>query len=258
MAARRGRKLWITLLVVVVVLGALYVVADRIAAYAAARTVATQVKKELVARDITTPSDPTVTIGGFPFLTQVARGHYDKITIHVDHPSSQGVALDALDVVASGVNAPTSALINRTGTVTADTVTGTATLGWAGVNKLMNTSGFGGSGATASARPDGQVQVRVPVSVAGFSTTVIATGTLVPVGQGLIRLKINNVATEGGDLPPVISRLVGTIEQSLSIDIKIPPLPYHLVIKDVKATPQGATVTATGANVPIVGGGTGP
>ena len=96
MAASRGRKIWIVLLILVVVLGGLFVAADRIAAYAAERTIASQAKKELVARDITSPSDPTVGVGGFPFLTQVAQGRYDKITIHVDHPSSQGITLDNL------------------------------------------------------------------------------------------------------------------------------------------------------------------
>jgi hypothetical protein len=250
---RRGRRAVVALLVLVVVLGVLFVVADRIAAYAAARTIATQTKHQLAARDISTPSDPTVTVGGFPFLTQVARGRYHDITIHVDHPSSQGVTFDTLDVVANGVNAPTSAIINRTGTITADTVTGTTSLGWAGVNKLMNTSGFGGAGASASAQPDGQVQVHVPVSFGGVSTTIVATGTP-SVGQGVIHLKINKVAAEGGDLPGVISGLVGSIKQSLSVDIKIPPLPYGLVVKDVKASQQGLSVTATAAHVALSGG----
>src|SRR5256885_16828783 len=153
MAASRGRKIWIVLLILVVVLGGLFVASDRIAAYAAERTIASQTKKELVARDITSPSDPTVAVGGFPFLTQVARGRYDKITIHVDHPTSQGVTLDALDVTAKGVNASTDALMNGTGQITADDVSGTTSLGWDGVNKLMKTSGFGGSRAPPSARP---------------------------------------------------------------------------------------------------------
>jgi len=250
---RRGRKLWVALLVLIVVLGGLFLVADRVAAYVAARTIATQAKKELAARDITTPSDPTVTVGGFPFLTQVAKGRYQSITIHVDHPSSQGVTFDTLDVVADGVNASTSAVINRTGTITADTVTGTTSLGWAGVNKLMNTSGFGGAGASASAMPDGQVQVKVPVSLAGISTTIVATGNLT-VGQGVAHLKINNVTAEGGTLPSVINGLVGSIKQSLSVDIKIPPLPYGLVVKDVKASQQGLAVTATAANVALSSG----
>ncbi|OLB65338.1 MAG: hypothetical protein AUI10_07250 [Actinobacteria bacterium 13_2_20CM_2_72_6] len=153
MAASRGRKIWIVLLILVVVLGGLFVASDRIAAYAAERTIASQTKKELVARDITSPSDPTVAVGGFPFLTQVARGRYDKITIHVDHPTSQGVTLDALDITAKGVNASTDALMNGTGQITADDVSGTTSLGWDAVNKLMKTSGFGGSGATARRCP---------------------------------------------------------------------------------------------------------
>src|SRR5437588_11571469 len=146
MAASRGRKIWIVLLILVVVLGGLFVAGDRIAAYAAERTIASQAKKELAARNITSPSDPTVAVRGFPLLTQGARGRYDKITIHVDHPSSQGVALDALDVTARGVNASTDALMNGTGQITADDVSGTTSLGWDGVNKLINS--FGVAAAT--------------------------------------------------------------------------------------------------------------
>ncbi len=253
MAAGRGRRVWIGFVVVLIVFVGLFVAADRIAAFAAQRTIADQAKKELAARDITSPSEPTVAVGGFPFLTQVARGRYDRITIHVDHPTSQGVTLDALDVTAKGVNASTSALVNGTGKITADDVTGSTSVSWAGVNKLMNTSGFGGSGATASALPDGQVQVKVPVSLAGISTTVVATGNL-SVGQGTVHLKINKVTTEGGTLPAVLSGLVGSIKQSLSVDIKIPQLPYNLQVRDVKASLGGLAVTAVAANVPISNG----
>src|SRR5438034_344800 len=151
MAASRGRRVGISLIVVLVVLVGLFVAIDRVAAFAAERTIADQAKKELAARNITSPSDPTVSVSGFPFLTQVARGRYDQITIHIDHPSSQGVTLDVLDVTARGVNASTSALMNGTGQITADAVTGTTSLGWDGVDKLMNTSGVGGAKATASA-----------------------------------------------------------------------------------------------------------
>ena len=157
MAASRGRRIGVSLIVVLVVLGGLLVAADRIAAFAAERTISEQAKKELAARSITSSSEPTVAVGGFPFLTQVARGKYDRISIHVDHPTSQGVTLDRLDVTARGVNASTGALVNGTGKITADDVSGTTSLGWDSVNKLMNTSGFGGGGASASALPDGRV-----------------------------------------------------------------------------------------------------
>jgi hypothetical protein len=252
MAASRGRRFTIVLVVLLLLLVGLLAAADRLAAYAAERSVAAQTKKELAARDITTPSEPTVTVGGFPFLTQVARGKYDRITIHLDRPTSQGVTLDTLDVVATGVNAPTSTLVNGTGTVTADDVTGTAVLNWAAVNKLMNTSGFGGTSATASALPDGEVQVRVPVSLGDVSTTVVATGTL-KVDDAVVHLNITKVETEGGTIPPVISRLIGSIKQSLSVDVRIPQLPYNLKVRSVTAAPQGLSVTANAVNVPISG-----
>src|SRR5437763_1966340 len=110
-----------------------------------------------------------------------------------------------------------------------------------------------GGGASAGALPDGQVQVKVPVSFAGVSTTIVATGNLT-VGQGVAHLKINQVSSEGGALPSVISGLIGSIKQSLSVDIKIPPLPYGMVVKDVKASEQGLAVTATAANVALSGG----
>jgi hypothetical protein len=116
----------------------------------------------------------------------------------------------------------------------------------------MNARGFGGANARASALPDGQVQVRVPVSVAGIATTIVATGTLA-IGTGLVHVVINNVTTEGGDIPAAISRLIGRIKQSLSIDVKIPPLPYNLQLRTVRANPQGLTVTALAVNVPLSG-----
>ena len=47
---------------------------------------------------------------------------------------------------------------------------------------------------------------------------------------------------------------VGSIKQSLSVEIKIPKLPYNLEIRDVKTSQQGLTVSATAANVPLSGG----
>jgi hypothetical protein len=95
------------------------------------------------------------------------------------------------------------------------------------------------------------------VTVAGVSTTIIATGDLT-VTQTAVHLKINKVDAEGGGvLPAVVSRLVGSIKQSLSIDIKIPKLPYNLQVKDVKASTSGLAVTAVAANVPLSGARTG-
>src|SRR6266542_4024755 len=101
--ARRGRRIGIAFTVVFVVLATLVVIGDRVAASTAEREIAKQAVKEMHARGITSPMEPTAKIGGFPFLTQVARGRYDKVTIEVDQPRTDVVRLTHLTLVATDV-----------------------------------------------------------------------------------------------------------------------------------------------------------
>jgi hypothetical protein len=254
MAASRGRKTLLVLVILVIALAGLFVIADRVAVYAAQRTVASQAKQQMSAQNITSPQDPSVKISGFPFLTQVVGGRYDKITIDVTKPTDQGVTLDDLTVVATGVNASASALINGNGQVTADNVTGTGRLGWDSVNKLIDLSQFNSTGATVSALPDGEVQITAPVKVLTLSTTVVATGTIAVAGDAA-HVTINKVNVQGGGIPAVLQAVLGSLKEQLSFTVKIPPLPYHLKIKSVQAKPAGVTVTATATNVPLAGAG---
>ena len=103
--ARRGRRSLIGLIVVLVVLAGLFVVADRIAVGIADRRLADQAATQLASRQITSAKKPTASIGGFPFLTQVLAGKYQKVTIDVDHPRTQRTTLDHLTIVANSVHA---------------------------------------------------------------------------------------------------------------------------------------------------------
>jgi hypothetical protein len=254
MSARRGRRVTIVLVVLLVLLGGLLVAADRVAAYAAERTVAHEASQELAAQQISQARDPVVHVCGFPFLTQVAHGRYQKITIDVIEPSAQGVTLDDLFVVATGINASTGALLHGTGEITADTVTGTARLDWDSVTKLIDLSQYGGTGATVSALPDGQVQITAPVTVGNVSATVIATGTI-EIADNVAKVHINTVNVAGGGIPPAVAQVLGGITRQLSFAVKIPPLPYHLKVRSVQARPEGVTITAEATAVPISGQG---
>jgi hypothetical protein len=255
MAAGRGRKAGIILLVLVIAVLGLLVIADRVAAYEASRTIADQAQKEMAARDITSPEKPTVSVGGFPFLTQVASGRYHKVTIHAKDLTEQGVKIDTLDVVATGVNAKASALLRGSGKVTADQVTGTAALGWQAVTKLINTSASGIKGVTVSALPDGQIQMRAPVTMLGVSTTILATGIL-EISGTTVKVHITKVETQGGNAPAIFNSVLDTLKNQLSVTVKIPALPYGLKIKTVRPTQTGIAVTAVASNVPIAGGTT--
>jgi hypothetical protein len=249
MAAGRGRKITTVLVILVLSLFALFLVGDRVAAYAASQELASQAQKEMQSRNISSPTKPTATISGFPFLTQVLRGRYDKVTIHAANLSSQGVTIDKLDVIATGIHAKTSTLINRTGDITADNVTGTARVGWAAVTTLIKKNGSV-DGLSVTALPDGQIQMRTPVSVLGVSTNVIATGT-VKVSGSTVHVTITKVQAAGGDVPPGLSSIIGSLKTALSVEIKIPTLPYNLKIRSVQSTVEGIVVTAFAQNVAL-------
>jgi hypothetical protein len=253
MAAGRGRKASLVLVILLVVLVGVFIAADRVAAFAAERTVASQVKKQMTAENISSPSDPKVDVTGFPFLTQVARGRYNKIKIDVPRPTTQGVTLDDFSAVATGINASTSALLNGNGDVTADNVSGTARLSWASVTKLID-SAEGIQGVTVSPLSGGQIQVKGPVKVLDLSTTVVATGTIKIVGDA-VKVNITKVNLDGGDLPPILGQVLSLLKEQLSVTIAIPALPYHLKIHDVRTATDGVTVTAVGTNVPLAGKG---
>jgi LmeA-like phospholipid-binding len=250
MAATRGRKVTTVLVVLLVLAAGLFIAADRIAAYVASRELASQAQKELAGRDISTPDRPTVTIGGFPFLTQVARGRYDRVTIHATRLTAQGVTIDELDVTATGINAKASAVLHGQGEVTADVVNGTARVGWGAVTSLIKTSGTGMAEVSVSALPNGQIQMHTPVTVLGVSTTVVATGT-VRVEGSTVLVSITKVQAQGGDAPPGLNSIIDSLKTAMSVKLTIPPLPYHLKIRGVQSTVEGILVNGYAENVAL-------
>ncbi|HEX6500363.1 MAG TPA: DUF2993 domain-containing protein [Micromonosporaceae bacterium] len=250
----RGRKIGVSLAVLVVVLVGLLVAVDRVAAYAAERTVARQAKQELAARQITTPNEPDVTVAGFPFLTQVARDRYDKITIKLRDVTADQVTVPRLDVVATGVHANARDLIaNHGGQVTADHVTGNAVLDWQSVKQLIKLSGLNASRMDVTADKDGQVTLKAPVTLAGFDTTLVATGRL-QASAGTVQVKISDVSTEGGNLPSLARTFLNNYKQALSVKVPLPRLPYQLKVQQATATPDGLVITAAADHVPISNG----
>jgi LmeA-like phospholipid-binding len=252
MAAGRGRKITIVLVTLLVLLVGAFIAADRIAAHEAEAAIAKQASQELAARQITSPSRPKVSIAHFPFLTQVAAGKYDKITIKVDKPSTEGVTLDRFDVVATDVHAKASDVLHGTGTVTADNVTGTGDVPWDQVGKLITLSGVDASNVTVSADAQGKITAKIPVNALGVSTTVVATGS-VTVTKGVASVTIDNVTAEGGNQPALVNALLSQVKQQMKVQVQLPKLPYNLQVTSVDATQAGLKVTATAAHVALAG-----
>lgn len=256
MANGKRRRLWRVLLILAVIGIVLLVAADRIGIAVAESTVAGQARTQLAAEGVSTPSDPAVHIHGFPFLTQVLSGRYDAIDIAVLQPTTRGIRMDRLDVTATGVHVPLSTLTSGRGQIEADRVTGTAQVGWASFVQLVDLSGvtqYGIDPSTIqiSGTDSGHINLSAPVTVEGATFTALATGTVTVAGS-VLHVAITDISAADGPLPPNVSGVLNGIEQQLTFDVRIPPLPYHLVVDSVRTSAAGVTITASAVHI-IVG-----
>jgi hypothetical protein len=114
------------LLVVLLVLAALLVIADRVGVAVAEDQVA-----DRIAEQAGLPGPPEVDITGFPFLTQAVSGTYDEVRIQLTSEDlGQPDGTDA-DIALRGVQVPLSDVISGSvQQVPVDRVDGTATLSY--------------------------------------------------------------------------------------------------------------------------------
>lgn len=253
---RRRRRLGVWLVVILGVLVGLLVGVDRVGAWAAERTIADQSAAQMRQLGVTS-SEPDVTVGGFPFLTQVTDGRYKEITIVLRDVEKDGVRLPVLDVRATGVNAELGTLISGDGPVTANRITGTATVGYDSLQPLVELAAgrLGAQGVSVSpgvtvSAQGGKLQLRLPMTIAGQRFTAIGVGQ-VKIDNGKIRLALTDIRAEGVTLPAQGQRLLDTYKERLVAEVSVPPLPFKLKIDDVRALPEGLAVSATAQGVPL-------
>jgi hypothetical protein len=254
-AARRGGKIGIVLVILLMIIVGVLFVADRIAVNAAETQIAQQTRKQLVARNVTMAADPKVSIAGFPFLTQVLAGKYDKITISVDQPKVNNVQLATLDVVADTVHADARAVMNGTGSVVADKVTGTMTLGWDAVRSIVVLAGLPQAidpSKVDLSVVDNNVQVKIPLAINTYNVTVIAKGSLV-VQAGKVQVHLATVTTDKGDLPPAVQNIINGYSKQLTATLNVPQLPYAMVINKVQTSADGLLIIASATSVKLTG-----
>ncbi|MEV6923595.1 DUF2993 domain-containing protein [Dactylosporangium sp. NPDC051485] len=255
MAATRGAKIGITLAVLAIILIGVLAVVDRIAVGVAEDRITKETKAQLAANDVTYQGEPDVKVTGFPFLTQVIAGEYRDITIKLDKPQVNSVKLDTLTVDARSVKADAMDLINGKGDVTAGVVSGNATMSWENVRPLLEVAGL-----PASIDPsqvdlkvvNNKIEMRAPLTFQGLSVTLVATGSMI-VETGKVRLKLESVTTDKGNLPAQVNQAIKQYQNRLQVTVKLPGLPYNLVVNSVTTTDAGLLITASAADVKLTG-----
>lgn len=231
--------------IVVLVLAALFVATDRVAAWVASRAVADQVGNQLGGYDI--QSTPDADIGGFPFLTQVASGTYEEVTVRIAEADVEQLSLRDIELVATSVDAPMAALIAGSGQVLAEQLAGTGVVDYA---SLAARTGL--NGLELSAGDGDSVDVRLPTDVLGRSIVLVGTG-VIDVTDGAIVFRVEELTPEDSEeLPPeamvVLERLAG----SPPITLPIPPLPYDLTVESAEPTDDGLAVALSAPDVVLI------
>ncbi|MDH6218542.1 LmeA family phospholipid-binding protein [Streptomyces pseudovenezuelae] len=240
------------LLIVVVILGGLFVIADRVAVHFAQGEVADKLKTtENLA------STPDVSIKGFPFLTQVASGELKDVEIGIkDYEADTGntgtagpqtIRIDNLKAQMKGVD-----FSGDYSSATASTATGTATIAYDELLKAAKsepTQVFTGVKAQVIGLSDGgngKIKVDVKVSALGQSQTYPVLSTVTVAGD--------TVKVHADNLPKLVVDLADSQMRSITdFQQTIDELPGGVKLDSVQAAQSGVEIAVKGSNVKLAG-----
>lgn len=223
------------LFVLALILGVVFVVVDGIVAGAAEAQVAKLIRAEAEGNGAT-PSDVSVDIEGFPFLTQAARSQFDAGHIVLTDLSTKSLTVQKVDVTLAGLHVPRDVMTGaKPHDVVVDRVRGTATVALAEVQKGIGAPNLKLSGAGDT------VTFSVPVPLPGFA--LIATGSAkVRLKGDRVWLEITEAKANGVAIPKVG---LDAITRQLSSGAKLPALPLGLKVTGISLS--GSTVNITAA-----------
>ncbi|MEU9452282.1 DUF2993 domain-containing protein [Streptomyces sp. NPDC048277] len=240
-----------TLLIVVVVLGVLFVVVDRVAVHFAESEAAGKLKTtEGLA------STPDVSINGFPFLTQVAGGTLDDVEVGIkDYDASTGTAGKTIRIDDLHADMKDVTFTGDYSSATARSATGTALISYAELLKNARTEpvdiglGFTGQVVGLGDGGNGKIKVTLDITVPGVSAH-----QKVPV-LSTVTVKDNTVQVHADNLPKLagVSVIENRFRQASDFQQAIDQLPGGVQLDKVQAVQDGVEIAVKGSNVKLAG-----
>jgi hypothetical protein len=218
---RRRRRGWIALPVTLIVLAVLFVVGDEFAKSYAQNMIASKLQS-----DDNLSTKPSVTIQGFPFLTQVAAHDIRTIDIGVSNVQADRLDITSINATATGVH-----LNSSFNGATISQISGTALISFA---SLVNASGA--QGVTITADPS------VGPNAANVSLgPLTATAQIAQTGPSKITVKLDS-------LDGIAASALGSLAD---YTINVPPLPAGLQLQGVSVTSQGIVIKVAAQNTTL-------
>ncbi|MEU3277706.1 LmeA family phospholipid-binding protein [Streptomyces antibioticus] len=239
------------LLIVVVVLGGLFVIADRVALHFAEGEAADKLRatENLAAT-------PDVSIKGFPFLTQVAGGSLDDVEVGIkDYRATTGsdgqtIRIDDLKADMKGVE-----FSGDYSSATATSATGTASIAYEELLKTAKSEETQvAPGVTArviglSDGGSGKIKVTVEATVLGTKLpqplSVLST---VAVEGDTVRVHADSLPSFGG-----VRAAENEVRSITDFEQKIDDLPGGIRLDKVEAAQSGVLILVKGSNVRLAG-----
>ena len=226
---RRGGCLR-SLVIGVVVIVILLVVADFVAKAVAQNVAASQIQKQGF------PKKPSVTIEGFPFLTQVASRDLHQVRLSASDVPEGPVEISQVNAVANNIrlngdfSSGTIGQVSGTVLISFGSLSATVTKELGPAGQLVASSGL----QLSAAGPD-EVKASVDLLVASGSVTWRVTRV-----SGL-ELNVQLVASSG--LPAEV------LAPIRSFNFSIPKLPFGLTIQNVSVASSGIVGQISATNV---------
>ena len=220
-------------LAALVVLVALLVVLDRVAEVVTARRLADQIQ---ASQHLLSP--PSVSIGGWPFLTQVVAGRYDTVTISSAAPIGRdGISVSDTDVHLHGVTVSTSEALHGTvADVPVASGDGTALLTYRELDTVIaRYVPQVGSQITVVGTTPGHARLRGPLGLTLDVTAKIAGGRL-------------TVTPDQAQLQALPALVRAPVERALTQPITLPPFPFNVHLVSATLQPDGVHLRATARN----------
>src|SRR5215469_9876622 len=226
---RRGRRYVIALVIIVVLLVAI----DFAARAVAENVMANKIEQQGLQHK------PSVTIEGFPFLTQVASKNFDQVNLTAADQTEGPVTITRIK--ATGRNIRLNSYAFSSGTI--GSLSGTALISFSSLGNTLTQqvgplgSVLNGAGLNLAAAGPQEMKASLNVLVVSGSATWRVSRLS---GN---RLNVRLVSSSG--LP---SSLLSSIQD---ITLQLPKLPLGLTIDSIQVSPAGVVGRVSGTNVPF-------
>ncbi|MFF4711134.1 DUF2993 domain-containing protein [Streptomyces eurythermus] len=239
------------LLIVVVILGALFVIADRVAVHFAEGEAADKLKaNEQLA------TAPDVDIKGFPFLTQLAGGSLDDVEVGIkEYDAATGDAGRTIRVENLKAHMKGVEFSGDYSSATAATATGTGTVSYAELLKTAKpqpTEVAPGADARVTGLSDGgngkiKVAVELTAPALGIKQTVSVLSS-VSVVDGKVEVHADSLPSlAGAAIAEDRIRAITDFQQAID------RLPGGIKLDKVQAAPEGVEISVKGSDVRLAG-----